>query len=128
MNVATKNQTKPPPRPASPQSQILAQSQQWSGPLPPPAALQHFNDIIPNGAERIMSMVEQEQIHRMSYESARLKGEISGSLRGHVIGGAITILAILVAAGAGYVGVNPIICVAIVGLPIASILKSIFGK
>lgn len=126
--MATKNQTKPPPRPDNLQSRVLAQSQQWSGPLPPPAALQQFNDIIPNGAERIMSMVEQEQMHRMAYESARLQGEISGSRRGHVIGGAITIIAILVAAGAGYIGVNPIICVAIVGLPIASILKSIFGK
>lgn len=75
-----------------------------------------------------MTMVEQEQVHRTSYERARLDGEIAGSRRGHVLGGSITILAIFVAAGAGYVGVNPIICVAIVGLPIASILKSIFGK
>lgn len=75
-----------------------------------------------------MAMVEQEQVHRTAYERARLDGEIAGNRRSHRIGGGITVLAIVVAAGAGYVGVNPIICVAIVGLPIASILKSIFGK
>lgn len=75
-----------------------------------------------------MSMVEQEQAHRMGYERARLDGEISFSRRGHLLGGSITVLAIVVAAVAGYMGVNPFICVAIVGLPIASILKSIFGK
>ena len=75
-----------------------------------------------------MAMVEQEQVHRMGYERTRLDGEIAGNRRSHLIGGAITVLAIVVAAGAGYIGVNPIICVAIVGLPIASILKSIFGK
>lgn len=75
-----------------------------------------------------MAMVEQEQQHRIIYESTRLDGEIKNSKRGHYIGGAITILAILAAVVGAYFGVNPIVCVAIVGLPIASILKSIFGK
>ena len=73
-------------------------------------------------------MVEQEQAQRIAYDRARLDGEIAGNRRGHFLGGLITVLAILVAAVAGYVGVSPVICVAIVGLPIASILKSIFGR
>ena len=75
-----------------------------------------------------MAMVEQEQIHRIDFERKHLEGEINAARRGHLIGGAITVVAILVAAGAGYAGVNPFICVAIVGLPIATVLTSIFGK
>lgn len=126
--MATKNQNKPASSPANAQSQILAQSQQWSGPLPPPGALQQFNEIIPHGAERIMAMVEQEQNHRIQYENTRLSGEINGSKRGHYLGGVITILAIGGAIGGAYLGVSPIVCVAVVSLPIASILKSIFGR
>ncbi|MCK9515378.1 MAG: DUF2335 domain-containing protein [Ottowia sp.] len=31
-------------------------SAEWQGPLPPPGALQQFDQIIPDGAERIMQM------------------------------------------------------------------------
>lgn len=63
------------------QTSVLAQ--QWSGPLPPPGALDQFNQIIPNGAERIMHMVEQEQAHRIAYESSALQATIKDTQRGH---------------------------------------------
>ncbi len=37
---------------------VLAQT---SGPLPPPQILQDYNEIIPNGADRIMVMSERAQ-------------------------------------------------------------------
>ena len=40
----------------------------YSGPIPHPAILERFNLIIPNGAERIMTMVEEEQRHRQNLE------------------------------------------------------------
>lgn len=36
----------------------------WSGPLPPPQVLASFNDIVPNGAERIIAAWEKETAHR----------------------------------------------------------------
>ena len=75
-----------------------------------------------------MALVEQEQAHRINYEDTRLAGKVSGSKRGHLIGGAITVIAILAAIIGAYLGVSPIVCVAVVSLPIASILRSIFGK
>lgn len=33
----------------------------FSGPLPPPAMLAQYNDVVPNGAERIMAMAERQQ-------------------------------------------------------------------
>ena len=39
----------------------LAVLAQTSGPLPPPQILQYYNEIIPNGADRIMVMSERAQ-------------------------------------------------------------------
>lgn len=71
-----KTQTAPSsPKPSSPPNGTVV-SANWSGPLPPPGALQQFNVIIPNGAERIMAMVEQEQAHRIAIESKALRAEV----------------------------------------------------
>ena len=36
----------------------------WSGPLPPPAELARIDQVIPGGADRLLSMAEKEQAHR----------------------------------------------------------------
>lgn len=40
-------------------------SAHWSGPLPPPAELERFDQIIPGGADRLLRMAEKEQVHRI---------------------------------------------------------------
>ena len=45
---------------------IMRIQQSHSGPLPEPLTLAHYNNIIPNGAERIMAMAEKEQEYRHS--------------------------------------------------------------
>lgn len=75
-----------------------------------------------------MSMVEQEQAHRLQHETTRQNGEITATRRSHYLGAGITVLAIGAAIGGALLGVHPAICVAVVGLPIASIIKSMFGK
>ena len=41
----------------------ITQVQQWSGPLPDPNSLARYNEVLPNAAERIMSMAEKEMEH-----------------------------------------------------------------
>ena len=48
-----KNQVQP--RPA-----VMAGATAWKGPIPPPAVLEHYNSIVPNAAERILTMAEEE--------------------------------------------------------------------
>ena len=36
----------------------------WRGPLPPPQVLRQINDIVPEGAERLMAQFERETRHR----------------------------------------------------------------
>ena len=40
----------------------------WRGPLPPPLALKQINEVVPNGAERLMAQVEAETRHRHTLE------------------------------------------------------------
>ena len=50
------------------QEVIAIVGQTFSGPLPPPDALKRYSDIIPNGAERIMAMAEEQSKHRRELE------------------------------------------------------------
>ena len=64
------------------QSVTSTSIENWSGPLPPPAALESFNRIIPGGAERILAMAEKEQGHRVELEKSQLAGAIKEARRG----------------------------------------------
>ena len=39
---------------------VLAAATAWKGPIPPPAVLDQYNAIVPNAAERILIMAEEE--------------------------------------------------------------------
>ena len=103
-------------------------AQQWVGPLPPPGALQQFNNIIPDGAERIMKMVEQEQAHRIQYESTLLTARVQDTKRSHWMGALISVFAIGCAIGSILLGAHPLVSVAFLGLPIVSIIKAILDS
>ncbi len=49
----SKNQVQ---RPAA----VVATATAWQGPIPSPAVLEHYNSIVPNAAERILTMAEEE--------------------------------------------------------------------
>lgn len=47
---------------------MIAQASSYSGPIPPPDLLAKFDEIIPNGAERILKMAESQSKHRQCIE------------------------------------------------------------
>lgn len=51
----------------------ITQVQQWSGPLPDPNSLARYNEVLPNAAERIMSMAEKEMEHRHQKEDSIIR-------------------------------------------------------
>lgn len=59
--------------------ELVAQYQEasFSGPLPPPALLRQYEEILPGTAERIVSMAEKEQGHRHLQDSQALKAATS---------------------------------------------------
>ena len=70
----------------------------WSGPLPPPTLLAEYNDAVPGGAERILSMAERQTSHRMEMEVRTAKYDHRLAHAGQWIGLTV-VLAVLVLAG-----------------------------
>lgn len=54
----------------------------YSGPLPPPGMLEHYNNIVPGAAERILSMAEKQSEHRQKLEEKIVNSETSKSFLG----------------------------------------------
>lgn len=69
-------------------------STQWTGPIPPPEALDRFNQVIPNGAERIFKMAEAEQAPRIAHETDTLRATVAEAKRGQILGASISLLAV----------------------------------
>ena len=77
-----KRNNPPPPTPQATAIATLTQSVSFSGPLPPPGLLARYNDVIPNGAERIMAMAERQSAHRESLEAKVVEGNVASQARG----------------------------------------------
>jgi uncharacterized membrane protein len=111
-----------------PQQQVTArkvQVQQWSGPIPAPADLERYNQITPNGADRIIAMAEKEQAHRIEYEKVGLPAAIEESKRGQILGAIISLVAIGGAIYAVHVGAHWSVPVAMVGVPVLGLVRAI---
>jgi uncharacterized membrane protein len=84
----------------------------YSGPIPDPAALEHYESILPGSPDRILSMAEEEQrmqnsrlekeydLQKMSLENQAFELRLFG--RGQIWAGSITVLAIGLTALGGW--------------------------
>jgi uncharacterized membrane protein len=107
----------------------------WSGPLPPPDALQQFDATIENGAERIFKMAEAEQAARLAREAEAIKYELAkfeairqDNRRGQWLGFFIALSAVAAASATAYFGAHPSVSIALVGVPILGIVKAIINS
>lgn len=87
----------------------LIQEKMHSGPLPDAETLIQYNSVIPNGADRIMKMAENQQAHRIEIEKTVVSSQSSQSKLGQVFGLIIGLVGIgsgtyLASIGAKYVG------------------------
>ena len=130
MSEKTENQPSGPPSDSAlgsgTPSQII--SAEWQGPLPPPAVLERFNEIVPEGAERIFRMAEAEQKHRIEMEQRGLAAEISDTKRGQFLGTLIAAVALIAAAYCATIGAPWIVSVALVSIPIMGVVKAIIDR
>lgn len=74
-----------------PRQAILARHESFSGPLPAPVDLEHYEKVLPGAAERIISMAERQSAHRQNLETKVINSEISNSKTGLYFGFAIGI-------------------------------------
>lgn len=73
----------------------LSVNRTWTGPIPPPDILAGYNDIIPDGAERILRMAEKQSDHRILMESTVINRELNQSGRGQNYAVFIVILVLI---------------------------------
>jgi uncharacterized membrane protein len=76
----------------------------FSGPLPPPEILARFNEIITNGADRIMSMAEKQAEHRIAQEALVIRGNVRAQFMGLISAVIITVGTIALGGYLIYVG------------------------
>lgn len=64
---------------------MVERRETWSGPLPPPAVLEHFNSVVENGAERIFQAWESETRHRHELERSDFRWSVVDSVFGKTL-------------------------------------------
>ena len=74
------------------------------GPLPDPHELERYNAIIPNGADRIMKMAEEQSRHRMELERKVISGQLKQTDRGQNYGLIIALVGLAISGLLGYFG------------------------
>ncbi|PHS68398.1 MAG: hypothetical protein COB12_00650 [Flavobacterium sp.] len=84
-------------------SVTLVQQKMHSGPIPDAESLAQYNEIIPDGANRIMSMAENQQAHRIELENKVTTEQLNQSGKGQWFGFTLGIAGL---AGGVYLGVN----------------------
>lgn len=92
-----------PPEKQTALRQILT-SVQYQGPLPPPAMMEDYARIIPNGADRLVILLEKQTAHRIAMEDKLVTGRITVTKNGQFIAAGLSIFFGLVAAFLGYTG------------------------
>jgi uncharacterized membrane protein len=101
---------------------VAVAMEHYSGQLPHPKHLREFNELIPNGAERIMALTEQQTAHRISNEKNIVKRTLNQSSAGQWMA---FILAILAGAAGFYLTMqdHPIVGGAMIAAPVMGMIK-----
>ena len=76
----------------------IVASTAYSGPVPPASMLGEYNDVIPNGGNRLFTLVESQSAHRHSIETIVITGQQRQSDRGQWM--AFTLAVLLIGVGA----------------------------
>ena len=105
---------------------VAVEAAAFTGPLPPPSMFNHYNEVLPGSAERILRMAEKEQEHRTTWESEVLRVGARDSLIGQALG----FLALLVCVGGAiYLALsgNVVVAVVLVGAPIVGTIGLVYS-
>ena len=79
-------------------SAVIVHQELTMGPLPPPETLARYNEIIPDGADRLLKLVEHQQEHRIRIESIVVSSQQRQSLTGQILAFIIAVVGLIVCA------------------------------
>ncbi len=90
-----KNHNRQTQNPRNGELTIQAVSRSFSGLLPPPEALERYNQVLPGAAERILAMAESQQVHRQGLERTVVASNTRAQNRGPWLGFIVAMTAVL---------------------------------
>lgn len=100
-------------------------AQFYTGLIPHPEFLKQYNDILPGSANRLLTMAENQENHRIEMETIQLKKSHRNSLLG-LIGGFIILLIVVLLGGYLIINNKPIEGFTSLILGIGSLVSSYF--
>ena len=74
------------PEPGEVDEELVSYSQTWEGPIPPPAILQQFDEVVPGLAQIMVDSWVREQEHRRGIETEAIAAESREAVRIHFSG------------------------------------------
>lgn len=74
---------------------LVSEKMSYEGPIPPPSLLKEFDSVIPNGADRIMTMAEKQLEHRIDLESKVVSANNRDSFLGVIFAGSLGLIAVV---------------------------------
>jgi uncharacterized membrane protein len=98
-------------------------SMRRSAPLPLPSELAAYNEIIPQGADRIMKMAEAQSAHRIEIEKNVILGQQGQESRGQYLAFVIALVGLICGAYTAVSG-QPVAGAAIAGVPLVGIVSA----
>jgi uncharacterized membrane protein len=107
---------------------FTAEISAFHGPVPPPAILAEYNQIIPDGANRILAMAERQQAHRHELEGTVVRSNVTNERRGQLFAFIIAMTAILGGLGLILSGRDTEGLVAILGTLTALASVFVYGR
>ena len=75
----------------------IIQQESYEGPIPHPRIIREYERILPGSADRILSMAEKQQEHRMALETKAIGGQVDQSKRGQLFGFILVFVCVAVA-------------------------------
>jgi uncharacterized membrane protein len=114
---------------AAPQTQltlpgILQEAQHWTGPYPPPEAVERYERVLRGSFNRMVTMAEQLQAQQISQAYLVLRSTQRDNRRGHWLGFLTTILAMVCALGCLLLD-YPWVALAFVSIPVMAVAKAL---
>ncbi len=107
----------------------------WEGPLPPPAALKGYNDVVPDGAERLFRMAEKEQEARINKDKSLIQLEhksldhnARALMTGKYLGAGLSVFFSVCAVASYYWFANLYLSCAFIAFPLLSVVLAIVNQ
>ncbi len=106
----------------------VARAISFSGPLPPPEALERYNQVLPGAADRILSMAEQQSKHRQGLERIVVESNAHSQKAGVWLGFVVAMTAVVGGIALILYGKNVYGLAAVLGALVSLAGVFIYGK